>query len=135
MNLEVFAKTARRQNNPPTLSIAAKSGRIGLNKASAALLPEHTENVLLLWDKDEQVIGIRPIKKKDLKAFRITFNQGGGGAIAAKTFCDFIGIDYSETIHLSAEWNEGEGALIAYIASRAIVLLPGLTRPSPGERE
>src|SRR5579863_2204176 len=100
MAYEIFTKTYNRRDNPPTLSISGKSGRLGCNKASAELLRKHyTGHVLLMWDPEAQKIAIQPIKKKDARAFRVTFNKGGGAAIAAKSFCDFIGIDYSETKH------------------------------------
>ncbi|MBZ5580955.1 MAG: hypothetical protein LAQ30_01895 [Acidobacteriia bacterium] len=112
MPYEIFARTTARKGAPPTINIAA-NGRLGLNKAAAELL--HKEAIgfaLLLWDADARKIAVRPIKKKDPRAFTVTFSKGRMSAgISAKSFCDYIGVDYSQTRGYQAKWNDNESAL------------------------
>lgn len=112
MAYEIFTKRVTR-NNAPAITIGT-SGRIGLNKTAAELLSkEAVDHVLLMWDSEHRKIGIRPIRKKDPRAYRVNFSVNKSGAgIAAKAFCDYIGYDYQvSSKKFRAEWNETESAI------------------------
>ena len=97
MAYEIFTRKVTRAGTP-TVAVS-KSGRIALNKSAFAVLDKNAiEFVLLLWDKDRHRIGIRPITKKDSRAYSLKFGPKKNGAyFSAKTFLDYIKIDYAET--------------------------------------
>jgi hypothetical protein len=109
MGYEIFTRKISRVGTP-AVSLNTL-GRMGLNKAATRVLErEAVEYVLLLWDRENHRIAIRPIKKKDGRAYHLSYGKkGNGSGFSAKTFFDYIGYDYSETRSLPAEWNEGEG--------------------------
>jgi hypothetical protein len=115
MGYEIFTRKVIRAGSP-TVAIS-KSGKIALNKSSTVTLERNAvEFVLLLWDKDRRKIGIRPITKKDARAYRLKYGPKNNGAyFSAKTFFDYIGVDYSETRSFPAVWAEDESLLEAEV--------------------
>ena len=115
MAYEIFTRKARRTGSP-TLAIS-KSGRIALNKAATATLEKNAvEFVLLLWDKENHKIGVRPITKKDPRAYNLKYGPKNNGAyFSSKTFFDYVGIDYSQTRAFPATWLEDESILEAVV--------------------
>jgi hypothetical protein len=95
----------------------SKMGRFALNKtATVKLEGDAVENILLLWDKDRRIIGVRPITKKDARSYKIHYDKkGGGSGFSAKTFFDYIGYDYKETRTFPTTWNEQEMAFLIEI--------------------
>ncbi len=113
MAYEIFTRKVTRTGNP---ALAFNTfGRIGLNQAATRLFQKDAiEFVLLLWDTEERKLAIRPITKKDTRAYRIAYSKkGNGSGFSAKTFFDYIGLDYSSTFSVLAQWNEEEGLLEA----------------------
>lgn len=108
MPWEIFTRKVRRSGSPAITF--NKLGRIALNKTATAVLEkEAIEFVLLLWDADRRLVGVRPITKKDHRAYRLAYGQKGNGAgFSAKTFMDYIGYDQSETRSFPAQWNESD---------------------------
>lgn len=90
-----------------------RSGRIALNKTSTAIMEKNAvEFVLLLWDQDNRKVGIRPISKKDPRAYRIKYSPNlGSASFSAKTFFDYIGLNYSQTRTRPAVWNDDDALL------------------------
>ncbi len=73
-----------------------------------------------MWDKDTSTLAIRPITKKDSRAYRVSYAKTGNrSAFSAKTFLDWIGYDYSETRSMPAEWSE-EGWFAIQIPKEAL---------------
>jgi len=109
MGFEIFTRKVSRIGTPAVSFNTL--GRMGLNKAATSVLEhEAVEYVLLLWDQEKHRIGIRPIKKKDSRAYHVSFaKKGNGSGFSAKTFLDYIGYDFSETRSVAAEWNDAEG--------------------------
>ena len=74
------------------------------------------EQVLLMWDADARQIALKPTRKKDSRSYRITYGKGGtggksgtGAAIAAKSFCEYTGLNYrNTTLRSQLEWNDEE---------------------------
>jgi len=117
MAFEVFSRKVRRLASPQVTFTTL--GRIALNKAATAVLDKLVvENVVLLWDADTKRIGIRPISKKDSRAYRVHYGKNGNGAgFSAVTFLDHIGYNYKEGSNsFPAEWNDGEGMFLISLA-------------------
>jgi len=106
MAYEIFTRKIRRPG-APTLSFS-KLGQIRFNQnATAILQKEAVEYVLLLWDSGEQKLALKTTSnKKDQRAYRIYYTEKGNGSeFSAKTFMDYVGIDYSERRSLPIEIN------------------------------
>jgi len=120
MAYEIFARRLRRIGSPTVCF--AKAGRITFNKAAVKILQEQAvEFVLALWDPGAQKVGIRPITKKDPRAYTLRYNPAGTGAqFSAVTFMEHIGIDYQkETKTFPAEWNAEQGLFEINIGEKA----------------
>ena len=96
MAYEVFTRKTPRMGNP--VVSFSKIGQIAFNQYAARQLQKAgVEFVLLMWDPEERKIGIKTAGEKDPRAYRMRYNDKGNGAsFSAKTFLDFIGVDYSE---------------------------------------
>jgi hypothetical protein len=105
MPFEIFSRKVVRRGSPSVT--ATKLGRMAINKAATAYLEKYAvEFVLLMWDADLRKIGVRPISKKDPRAYKVTYGDKGNGAgFSAKTFFDYIGLDYSMSRVFPATWN------------------------------
>ena len=115
MPWEIFERKVHRSGSPfVTLN---KLGRLSMNKtATARLEHEAVESVLLLWDPSKRQIGIRPITKKDPRAYKLAYGKKGNGAgFSAKTFMDYIGYDYKESRSVPVRWDEGESMFIGEV--------------------
>jgi|ERR1051325_880560 hypothetical protein len=113
MAYEIFTRKVTR-SGAPTIAFNTL-GRISLNQsATRQFLKEAVEWVLLLWDRQARKVALRPITKKDARAYRVSYyKKSNGCGFSAKTFFDHIGIDYSASFTVAAEWNEEEGILEA----------------------
>lgn len=113
MGYTVFERKVQRIYE--TAVSVQRLGRIVLNKPSAAKISEQgATSVLILWDDDNHQFALRPIFKKDPRAYPVRFAKGkvtAGATVNAKTFLDTIGLDYSETRQYPANWNAEEGLL------------------------
>jgi len=110
---EVFSRKAPRMGTP--MMSFSKQGQIVLNTLAAQQLQKATvENLLLMWDTEERKIGLKSTSnKKDSRAYHIRFyEQGNGGGFSAKTFLDYIGIDYSHRRAISVEINPNHEMVI-----------------------
>ena len=66
----------------------------------------------LFWDDETRVISICPTKRKDNRAYKITYSNrdGRNASIAARSFCEIIGYDYSQHHSFLAVWNDEESS-------------------------
>jgi hypothetical protein len=119
-----FSKHKNKPKRPPTVAFA-KHGRIQLNQSAVQALgddPANIKCVFLLWDKSANKVGIQPTRKKDKETYNINFNPGGGAALSAKSFFDFIGHSKQETTWFPARWIPEEKLL--EVELKAISSLP-----------
>ena len=109
MPYEIFTRKVRKLGTPAVT--VTKLGRMALNKAATAPFEKSAvENILLMWDGERKQFAIRPITKKDTRSYKLSYGARGNGAgFSAVTFFDYIGLDYSESRTMAAEWNEQEG--------------------------
>ena len=108
MAWEIFTRQVIRTGTP-TVTITTM-GRISLNKTATITLEKNAvEFVLLMWDKDNHQIGIRPISKKDPRAYRLSYGaKGNGASFSAVTFLNYTNYDWSKTRSFPVEWNQQE---------------------------
>jgi len=98
------------KQKPPCIAIGPP-GRLTLSVAAIEVLTRDYfyDYVLLYWDAERKMMAIRPTKKKDARAYRVTYSKNGrNAAIAATRFCDRIGFDYSRHQSYPAAWNDIE---------------------------
>jgi hypothetical protein len=108
MSWEIFNRKVIRTVTP-SIGVS-REGRVNLNKGvTQRLKAQAVEFVLLLWDGDRHKIGLRPITKRDQRAFRVLYGKReNSSGLFAKSFFDYIGYNYSENRNLPAEWNDDE---------------------------
>ncbi len=111
MAYEIFTRKKVTQSSP-TLSLS-KLGRIGLNQGATRIFKDKAvEFVLILWDEDNHKMALRPITKKDPRAYSVSYaKKGNFSGFSSKTFLEHIGYDSSETHSFPAKWNENEDVL------------------------
>jgi hypothetical protein len=110
---EIFTRKIPRMGTP--MMSFSKLGQFTFNQAAAQILQkEPIEHVLLLWDTEERKIAIKSTSnKKDPRAYRIRYQEKGNGAsFSAKTFLDYIGIDYSQRRGVIIEINPNHEMVI-----------------------
>jgi hypothetical protein len=122
MPFEIFSRKMIRTGAPSVT--ATKLGRLSLNKSATHYFEKNAvEFVLLLWDAELHKMAIRPIVKKDPRSYRVSYGvKGNGAGFSAKTFLDFIGLDYSESRAMPATWNSDQEILevdvpVAFLAA------------------
>src|SRR5207245_6016820 len=111
MGYQIFEKRNTRITTP-ALTVT-QNGRIMLNVAAARIFHDNAvESVLLLLDKDQNKMALRPINKKDTRAYRVTYGKNNNGcSFSGKAFLDWAKVDYSKKRTFPASWNENEGFL------------------------
>lgn len=106
MAYEIFTRK-RSVATSPSLNISTKA-RVSLNGATTALLKQHgVEFILLMWDAELRRIALRPVVKKDSRAYGISYTKSNS-MFTAKMFLEHIGYDYSQGRSLPVSWNETE---------------------------
>lgn len=109
MPYEVFTRKKTRTTTP-SVSFSTLA-RVGLNQAATEIMKKNAvERVLLLWDNDHHRMAVRPITKKDPRAYMLS-SAKSSTMFSAKAFLEYIGYDFSETRSFPADWNEEEGLL------------------------
>jgi hypothetical protein len=110
MAYEVFVRTARRTGTPAVAFM--ESGRMSLNAAATKILTDQAvEYVVLLWDAGTKRVAIRPIAKKDPRAYKLNRSgKGHGSGFSAVTFFEHIGFDHKKgTKSFPVDWNNEQG--------------------------
>lgn len=103
---EVFTRKVPRMGNP--IMSFTRAGNIVFNTLAAQQLQKATiDHVLIMWDTEARKIGLKSTSnKKDGRAYRIAYrDEGNGAGFSAKTFLDYIGIDYSERRGMDVDIN------------------------------
>lgn len=112
MTMEFFTKEGKGFS--PKASIR-KPGQIGLNQGAIQRYKfENGEFVLLGYDKDKKMIGIRRIKQPEQGAKKVIIKQKNG-AISAKSFFDYFNIPYDKTDAYELSEDKENDLLVFYI--------------------
>jgi hypothetical protein len=108
MGYEIFTRKVRKLSTPA--ASLNNYGRMQFNKAATLRLEKDAvENVLLLWDAELRKVALRSINKKDTRAYKVAYGvKSNGAGFSAKTFFDYIGLDYSESRTVPVEIGEGD---------------------------
>jgi hypothetical protein len=120
MAFEIFSRKVQWGGTPSvTFSM---TGRFSFNKAATAYFEKNAiENVLLLWDSDLSLIGVRPIRKKDSRSYKVHMGtKGNGCGFSATTFLKYIGYDYSKSMSMLAKWDETEEMFLIEVPKELI---------------
>lgn len=115
MGFEIFSRKIQR-GGAPFLRFTT-FGRFSFNKSATALIEKNAvENVLLMWDQEKRLIGIRPISKKDARAYKVHYNKRGDGCgFSAVTFLRYIRYKETESQSVAIRWDEQEAMFIAEV--------------------
>lgn len=136
MPYEVFVRRMRRTGTPAVAFM--QSGRISLNAAATKVLTDQAvEFVVLLWDGSTKKVAIRPIAKKDPRAYKLNKSgKGLGAGFSAVTFFEHIGFDHKKgTKSFPAEWNNEQGIFEISVADDVSDSRPLLAIGGGGKRQ
>jgi hypothetical protein len=102
-NFEVFTRRARPAVSQPMVTVQ-RGGALGLNQAAVAALGD-PEAVLLLFDREERMIGLRPVDRSEPNAYPVQRQPSGKGAVVtAKAFTQFYGISTEQARRYMAQF-------------------------------
>ena len=112
MAFEIFSRKTQ-WGGEPTVTFTTL-GRFAFNKSATVIFEKHAvENIILMWDKEKRLIGVRPINKKDPRSYKIHYGKRGNGCgFSASTFLKYIGYSEAETHSIPARWDEQEAMFI-----------------------
>lgn len=111
MSYVIFERKTTRVVEPAvTFSV---EGRLAFNATICRLFDDAAvENVLLLLDREQRKVAVRPITKKDARSYKVSYAKIKAGCnVSAKAFLDWAKIDYSERQTYPAQWNMHEAIL------------------------
>jgi hypothetical protein len=112
MGWEIFTRQVVRTGEPMITLMA--SGRMSLNKPAGRRFEEKAiEHILLLWDKGERRVAVKPIGKKDARAYKLSYaSKGNSAGFSAVTFFRHINYNWDETRSYPMTWNDEENMYI-----------------------
>ena len=110
MEYEIFEKKATRFGTPAVTF--NRKDRISINAQAARIFHQQAvEFVLLLWDKQSRGAALRPMTKKDSRAYKLSYgrvsnNQPNGASFSARSFMRYVGWKTQEKQTMPATWND-----------------------------
>lgn len=111
MNFEIFREQGR--GFEPKASIR-KQGQIGLNQGAIIRYNiKDDQDVLLAYDKENRVIGIKPIGEPEKGSKRAVI-KNNNCSIAAKAFFDFFDIPYKKETKTYELFEDKENGYICF---------------------
>lgn len=110
MPYELFKNKATKFASP---QLTIRGGRISLNADAGDIWDKAaTQFAHLLWDASKFKLAIRPAKKQDQNAFRLSTPKGKRGkTMSARSFLKYIRWSSDEAVVVEAHWNEAEGLM------------------------
>lgn len=125
MPFEVFDKRRAPLSNTPSVAIQ-KRGLISINRAAYKLLHE-PPMIELLFDRDEQVVGLRGASQDSIHGYavRVPERESAPVAISGTAFTNYYGIDTEVSRQWTPELRDGilcidlRGASTEIIGNRA----------------
>jgi len=92
-------------------------GRISLNADAGDILAMlGAKYAQILWDKEASRMALRPLKRQDRTAFKLTFWPGKRGSLlSARSFLNSIQWQNSDPFTTEVHWNEKDGLFEAVL--------------------
>ena len=107
MPFEEFTKN-RPIKDTPTISIL-KQGLIGISQVCYNKYFKNYEYIILMFDKENKVIGLKPTNEAKSNAYKIHPKRDGRLVqISGMAFLKYYNIPHDETKVYTCEWNEEE---------------------------
>lgn len=108
-DFQVFDRRYARASTDPTLTVTVR-GTLNINEPAYIALGK-PEAVVLMYDRAEAVVGLRPVVRKEPNAYRVgpLGNAGKSWTIVAKDFCAWIGADLAEARRYPLTVDDGVG--------------------------
>jgi hypothetical protein len=105
----------------PALTIGT-DGRIALNADVGDILSSlGAKYAQILWDREGFRLAIRPLTRRDERAFKLTVARGKRGAsFSAQSFLKYIQWEPLDRFTTGIHWNEKEGLLEAILPRERI---------------
>jgi len=98
--------TAGGRSFRPRVSIR-KNGQIGLSQGAVQQFKlSDFPYVVLFYDKDQELIGIKPTRDPEEPGAYKLNHKGSSATISGLAFLDYFGIDYSRSQRYEARWDE-----------------------------
>lgn len=106
MGFELFD----RKRGPAGASTIAltKHGSFNFNKAAYDRYFKDYERVLLYYDRERQVIGLKPTNEERREAYEVHSRPGNTGNFSGVAFIRHFGLDIRETKTMVATWNDAD---------------------------
>ncbi len=105
-NFETFDKRAVPMTKRPQVTIQAK-GTLSFNASSYHVLGK-PEAIELLYDREERVIGFRPVDKDSLNAYPMRpVSAGGTYVVAGNAFLKYYDIPFGSPVRYDADYADG----------------------------
>ena len=110
-DFEVFQRRFAKAARTPTLTVTT-GGTLNINEVAFDALGK-PEAAVLLYDRAEAVIGLRPAGREEENAYIIgrLGSAGKSRTIVAKDFCAWIGADLSEARRFPVAIEDGIGCV------------------------
>lgn len=120
MPFELFTTDKIVPRGEPMITITS-FGRLSLNKSATRRLEKHGVGfVQLLWDKETNMVGVRPAEKVK-GANTLSYGSNGNGAgFSSVSFLTYIQYDWTETRNFLTEWVETSGMYVFQIPPQYI---------------
>ena len=115
MSYELFDSKSIRIGSP-AITIQP-DGRVALNADVGDILASlGAKYAQILWNRENLKLAIRPLSKRDARAFKLTFLKGKrGGSLSARSFLNYIRWRQAGAFTTPVHWNEKEGLLEAIL--------------------
>lgn len=108
---EEFERKYAKASREPTLTVTVR-GTLNLNEPALTALG-HPQGVVLMYARNEAIIGLRPASREEPNAYAV--NKLGGAeksrTIVAKDFCAWIGADLTEARRYPMTIEDGIGCV------------------------
>ena len=116
---------------PPHITITPKAVFCVSTAAVQLMTREHNfEYAFLFWDDEKRLIAIRPTRRKDDRAYRITYSSSGRDAhLSGKSFCEVIGYDYRRRRSFVVQWDEAERQFLIDLKAEMFKAVKGSRGP------
>jgi len=108
MSFQILTKSKRNMGLAPMASIGV-GGSLYLNVAAMRSFFDGVRHVLIFYDSERKVLGIRPIKKAEKDSYRVNYSSQASrttGIVSARSPLKAIGLNKIARKNLLLTWND-----------------------------